>query len=313
MTATTADESMPPERNAPSGTSETSAHLHRLEQVVAQLLDEVFRRPLPRREAQLPVAFLRQLAVLEHGDAARGRACARPRWRRTRTARSPAPGRRADRLRVDAALDVAVGEQRLQLGGERQPALADVKVERLLAQPIARQHQPPLRRVPDREREHAAQPADERHAVQRGRARSSTSVSERVREATPASRSSAAQLAEVVDLAVEHQHDLPVGAQHRLVRVGRQVDDRQPRVAERGEAAAVNAGGVRARGGERVRHRADQRVRLARAAARIDAGDVARYAAHGITTPRFTAVTLASEFAREPCTLSVPPPTTARP
>ena len=58
----------------------------------------------------------------------------------------------------------------------------------------------------------------------------------------------------------------------------------------------MNAGGVRAAVGKRVRHRANQRVRVTRAAARIDAGDVTRYAAHGITTTRFTAVTLASNF-----------------
>ncbi len=270
------------------------AHLHRLEQVVAQLLDEVFRRPLPRREAQLPVAFLRQLPVLEHGDAAGAELPhARDGGELGRHEAQRQVG--VDRLRVGAALDVAVGEQRLQLRRERQPALADVKVERLLAQSIAPQHQPPPGRVPDREREHAAHLADERHPVQAVQLQQHLRVGTRPQDHARVAQLRG-QLAEVVDLAVEHQHDLPVAAQHRLVRARRQVDDRQARVAQRGEAAAVNAGGVRAAVGERVRHRANQRVRVTRAAARIGAGDVARYAAHGITTTRFTAVTLASNF-----------------
>ena len=87
---------------------------------------------------------------------------------------------------------------------------------------------------------------DERRPVQAVQLRAAPRCRSASASGTPAARSSAAQLAEVVDLAVEHQHDLPVGAEHRLVRARRQVDDRQARVAQRGRAAAVNAGRVRA-------------------------------------------------------------------
>jgi hypothetical protein len=61
---------------------------------------------------------------------------------------------------IDVARDAAVCEQRLQLGGEPEAPGARVVVERLLADPVACQQETPPRRVPQREREHAAQVLD---------------------------------------------------------------------------------------------------------------------------------------------------------
>ena len=46
--------------------------------------------------------------------------------------------------------------QRVELGRERQLALDVAVIERLDAEPVARQHESPLARVPHRDREHAA-------------------------------------------------------------------------------------------------------------------------------------------------------------
>ena len=45
-------------------------------------------------------------------------------------------------------------------------------------------------------------------------------------------RQFAAQLAEIVDLAVENDHETSVGGQHRLMAGGRKVDDGEPPVRE---------------------------------------------------------------------------------
>ena len=257
-------------------------HLHRFEQVVAQLLDEVLRRALARLEAQVPVALLGQLAVLEHGDAAR-RQLAHPRDRgevRRHVAERQVGVHRA---RIGAALDVAVGEQRLQLRRERQPALADVEEERLLAEAIAPQHQPPPRRVPNREREHAAHLADERRSVQPVELEQHLGVGARAQRDARVAQPGR-EIAEVVDLAVEHQHHLAVGAQHRLVGVGRQVDDRQAGVPEDGGPVLVHARRVGPAVVERVRHRAHQRLRVGGTPPCLGARDVTGYAAHGVAS-----------------------------
>ena len=63
---------------------------------------------------------------------------------------------------VGLRLDQAAGEDRLDLRSEEQRVAGARPVERLDAEAIADQQQPALRRVPDREREHAAEAV---HAV----------------------------------------------------------------------------------------------------------------------------------------------------
>ena len=62
-----------------------------------------------------------------------------------------------DRGEVRACLEAGIREKRLRLGGERDAVSVEPVVERLLAQAIARDEEAPFLRVPDREREHAAQ------------------------------------------------------------------------------------------------------------------------------------------------------------
>ena len=58
-------------------------------------------------------------------------------------------------------LNRRIGEQRLELGSKPQPPAGFRIQQRLLAEPIARQHQPLAAIVPQREREHAVELAHE--------------------------------------------------------------------------------------------------------------------------------------------------------
>src|SRR5881396_21360 len=58
-------------------------------------------------------------------------------------------------------------DQRLCLGGECEPTRVAVKIDRLDAQAVAPDDQPPATCVPQREAEHAVQPVDELVAVLR--------------------------------------------------------------------------------------------------------------------------------------------------
>ena len=93
--------------------------------------------------------------------------------------------------------------------------------------------QPARARVPDADREHAVEAVDARRGpTPRSRGRC-TSVSEwSVRKRCPFATSSRPQLPVVVDLAVEDDRDRAVLVAHRLVRGRREVDDREPAVAE---------------------------------------------------------------------------------
>ena len=51
--------------------------------------------------------------------------------------------------------------ERAALRREREPFVVSAQVERLDAEPVAREHQPAARGVPEREREHASQRRDE--------------------------------------------------------------------------------------------------------------------------------------------------------
>ena len=105
-------------------------------------------------------------------------------------------------------------------------------VERLDAEAIAREQQPPPRRVPDREREHAAEALDAVVAPllvgvddRFGVGARAVAVAGRF-ELRP-------DVGVVVDLAVEDDPDRAVFVRQRLL-AGGQIDDAQAAVAERG-------------------------------------------------------------------------------
>ena len=141
---------------------------HRLAHLLSnrgQLLRQ--RRPSHRRrgaERKLPVATQRESTVGERRRVRRRKlpdlAEDRVRGRRVAEREVVVEGRPVERAR-----DGRMTEERLRLRGEQEQSSPVPVVERLLAQPITREEQPPLGAVPDREREHAAQPLHARLAI----------------------------------------------------------------------------------------------------------------------------------------------------
>ena len=69
------------------------------------------------------------------------------------------------RLQIQRGLDGRVGQQHFWLGRKQQRVIKDAPVERLFAEPIARDEKPTPRCVPQREREHAVEMLDHLVAV----------------------------------------------------------------------------------------------------------------------------------------------------
>jgi hypothetical protein len=136
----------------------------------------------------------------------------------------------AHRLQVDLGPDARHPEERLHLRGEEHRAAALAKIQRLLAEAVAREQQPLLARVPHREGELAAQVVHHFEAPVLVGAQQHLGVGIE-REAVTALRELGAQLAEVVDLAVERERDARGLVAHGLARAVR-VDDGEAAVAE---------------------------------------------------------------------------------
>ena len=119
------------------------------------------------------------------------------------------------------------GEQAAQLGGEEEPAAGALGVDqRLLADAVAGDEEPPLLAIPDREGEHPPQllHAALPHLLIEGQHH----LRVRLRlEAVPSPLELHAQLEIVVDLAVEDHPQRPVGVREGLM-PRRKVDDGQP-------------------------------------------------------------------------------------
>src|SRR6266542_4594825 len=130
-----------------------------------------------------------------------------------------------EHLGVDVAADIRMAEQRFDLGGEEQEPVSVAVIERLLAQAIPREEQPPAAPVPDGEGEHPTQMIDARLAERLVGAKQHLAVAACPEAVAPALQERS-QLAEVVDLPVEDEPDRLVLVRHRLAAADR-VDDRQ--------------------------------------------------------------------------------------
>ncbi len=135
-------------------------------------------------------------------------------------------------------------EYRLDFGGEQQPVSGDGPVQRLHAEPIAGEQQPPPWRVPERKRKHAAEPV---HAVvtpllvgmhDRLGVRPGPIAVPRGFEHRPHG-------SVVVDLAVVRDPDAAVLVRQRLMPAGK-VHDAEAAMGQRGLIVSVQAGAVRA-------------------------------------------------------------------
>ena len=144
---------------------------------------------------------------------------------------------------VDLARDRLVLHQRPQLGREAEDAVALGVEERLLADPIAADHELPPPLVPDREREHAVQRADELRAFFLVEVGDHLGVA-LGHEAMAAPLEAGAQLGVVVDLAVEDHRDRAILVVDRLI-ARREVDHPQALDAEPDARRDVHASSVR--------------------------------------------------------------------
>ena len=139
-------------------------------------------------------------------------------------------------------------------------------IEWLDAETIARQMQPPLSAVPQREGEHtntAPQRRLQAPLFDRGQDHFGIGMAA---EAMPQRFQFAAQLGKVIDLAVVGDDEPTACRNHRLVAFLRQVDDRQPLVAERHPRRRIDprAGGIRPAVPHRAHHPPRQRFQRLR-------------------------------------------------
>ena len=122
---------------------------------------------------------------------------------------------RLERVEIELAL-----RQRVELRGERELAADVAVVERLDPEAVAREHEPAARRVPDRDREHPAQPLGEPEPPLLVGVDDRLGVGVRA-EPVPGALELAAQLGVVVDLAVLDDGARAVLVRDRLVAAAR--------------------------------------------------------------------------------------------
>ena len=168
-----------------------------------------------------------------------------------------------DRRQVGLAHDTRPGEQRLDLGSKEKRSIGGGGIaERLFADPVARKDQALRPPVPDGQREHAAQPAENAcfpgvPAIDDdfGVAAAAEPVAQRF-ELLP-------NLEEIVDLAIVADPHRAVGARHRLMAGGRGIDDRQAGMGETRPAIGPDALVIRPAMPQRRDHGAQPRLQLA--------------------------------------------------
>ena len=170
---------------------------------------------------------------------------------------------------VEPSRDRRMAEKRLGLRREEEQPTAVPVIERLFPESVARHEQTTLRVVPDGEGEHPGEALDTRLAVDRVRVQDHLGVAPRS-EPTPPGLELGAQLAEVVDLAVEDDPVPSGGVAHRLP-AGYEIDDRQPRHPETDIAGGMDPRVVGPSVLEEPEHRGQE---LARGRADV-AGDTA--------------------------------------
>ena len=135
------------------------------------------------------------------------------------------------RRRIDRGIDIARGQERRQRRREAKPAGRFRIIERLDAEPIARQDHASGLALPDREGKHAVEALDAARAPFRVSFQDDLGVA--LREKAVALRLKfAAQFAVIVDAAVEDDCQPQLRIDHRLLRCGREIDDAQSAVTE---------------------------------------------------------------------------------
>ena len=227
------------------------------------------------RELQVPVGPWRVDAVLVHDEDRRRRDSADAREQRLRGGHVAKAQVLAEALLVEA-YGHTHREQPLDLGGKDEALGVVPVIERLLAEGIAGEDEPPCAAIPQREREHPVQLSDDRVAAFLVPVDEGLGVALGAEGVPPLQPST--QLAVVVDLAVEHGLDRLVLAGDGMVGLVREIDDGEPAVGEAdpGYAALREiAFGVGPAVGERVRDALQVRARRLAAVEGHDPADAA--------------------------------------
>ena len=180
-----------------------------------------------------------------------------------------------DRLQVRLRVDQPAGEDRLRLRGEEQQVAGPRVQQRLDAEPVTGEQQPRAPRVPHAEREHPVEVREQRRRVA---VAFLVAVHQHLgvglgAETVAAAQQRLAQVEVVVDLSVEREPDALVLVRHWLPAGLRQIDDRQPSMAQRARAAGPVTEVVGAAVLDRGRHALDGAVRHGAAIERDDPGD----------------------------------------
>ena len=128
-----------------------------------------------------------------------------------------------DRERVKTAIDARMHEQRFEFRGKDQFAVADAVVERFDAEAIARQEQPFLITVPNRDREHPVATLQGLDTVERELVQQHLGIRLRVENAS-APFEFRAKFQVIINLAIIDDVIAPVVAAHRLC-AAREIDD----------------------------------------------------------------------------------------
>ena len=181
-----------------------------------------------------------------------------------------------DRLRVEPPVDVRAQRQRLQFRREEQPAIGQrTVIERLLAEPVARQEQRLPPRIPQRKREHPVEAVETSLAPLLPGVDNDLGVGARPKVVAER-RQLRHQRLKIVDLPVVDDAHRAVFIELRLV-AGDQIDDRQPPHPQPDPRCNVETVAVRSTVRDDFGHAMDQDpVDIAVAAKIEDAG----YAAH---------------------------------
>jgi hypothetical protein len=161
-----------------------------------------------------------------------------------------------DRIDVHLSWHLGILEYRPQLRGEPERGRRGAVEQRLLANTVTREHQPPTLLVPEREREHTPQPLDALDPELLVEVHDHFGVGARGELVTLGGQLFA-QLEVVVDLAVEYDNDRPILVVDRLV-TGVQIDHRQSLDAESDAVLLVRAARIGTPVLDRVAHAREQ-------------------------------------------------------
>ena len=238
---------MPPDRNAPSG---TSAIIRRRTASVSSVSNSsVSSRSLPwfglgetcvRDLARVPEALEFRLAAprqSEHGARLELVDAFIDRVRRGDVI-EPHEARRD--VAIDAWRPAGMGAQRLELRTEQEQIAKLGPIERLDAEPVAHQRERALAPIPQRDCEHSDQPAQRRFDAKRGERFQNDFGVGMAAKRNAARGQRRPHVLVAVNLAVVDDDVAAIGRDHRLMAGGRQIDDRQPAMDQSNAGLPIN-------------------------------------------------------------------------